>query len=352
MATIVEKGKEMKQLNKSGLWFFRLLFIVVFFLSGCAAQVPLMTAAADQAAKSDAVPVDKAALYVFREPTFCAQKALFSIAVDGLVVGWNANGTYYKLLLSPGSHELEAFGLVERLTGDITIFSPSKLALQLTAGNSYYVAQYSCFNDKLRQVGKDEGVKALTAMQLARFDTRNLSTNKVKEMVKSGSPVFKAPRTAPTTMGVRDDLSSNGLKATFSSILEGVGLALLIGLAVYGAAHSGGNTPSVPVYSSLLDRPAYEQRANTPPVRPSQTTYLSSSGDIYSVSGNTIFSPTKGEQWTINGDTIRGTNGSSYRMIGGTVYSETGQAYQLKNGSIIGSDGSFCLVTGSLINCK
>jgi hypothetical protein len=91
-------------------WLYRLLLGLLLFLAGCAAQVPLMSTSEDKLAKVEAVPTDKAVLYVFRESTFCAQKAHFSVAVNGRIVGWNANNTYYKLILPPGFHELEAFG--------------------------------------------------------------------------------------------------------------------------------------------------------------------------------------------------------------------------------------------------
>lgn len=331
-----------------------LIFAVIFFLAGCAAQVPLMNTAEDRWAKTDTIPADKAAVYVFRESTFCAQKQLFSVAVDGLIVGWNANNTYYKLLLSPGSHELEAFAILEGWERT-AIVSESKLALNLVAGNSYYVSQKYCFSDELlREVKNAEGMKALTSMQLARFDSRNLATSKAKQMVKDGIPLNIIAGLAPTpTTNTRPSVSSEELKATFSSILEGVGLALLIGLAVYGAAHSGSYAPSTPVHNPLLDRPAYVQPAvPQQTANPSSSTYLSTSGDIYNVSGNTIYSPTKGERWTINGNTIRGTNGSSYRISGDTIYSETGQSFRQSGSTLLGSDGSICSITGTLINCK
>ena len=344
-----------RSLDDFGLWLPRLLLVVVFFLTGCAAQVPLMSATEDRSAKVEAVPADKAALYVFREATFCAQKAHFSVAVDGRIVGWNANNTYYKLLLSPGFHELEAFGLVERLTGGTIIFSNSNLALKLAAGNSYYVSQYSCLNDKLRQVSKAEGINALASMQLARFDTRNLSTIKVREMVKTGTPVFEKPRMTSARSNAAMEVSTSDLNTSFTSILEGVGLALLIGMAIYGAAHGGGSSPSTPPNALLLDRPAFVQRANVPAPQSASspvTNYVSTSGDMYHVSGDTIYSATRGERWTINGSTVRGTNGSSYRIIGDTVYSDSGHSYRRSGGSILGSDGSLCSITGTLINCK
>jgi hypothetical protein len=347
----------MSHLDGPGLWFPRLLFIMAVLLSGCAAQAPLMSAVEDRSAKTEPVPLDKAALYVFREPTFCAQRSLFSVAVDGRIVGWNANGTYYKLLLSPGFHELEAFGLVERLNGSTTIFSESKLALKLSAGNPYYVSQYSCFNDKLRKVQNAEGIKALTSMQLARFDTRNLSKNQIKEMVKRGTPIFEKPRTTSTETRAGNEITAGDLNADFTSILEGVGLALLLGLAMYGAAHSGTTTASAPLYIPPPERPAIVQRANVsqnrrPAVPAAVTNYVSTSGDMYHVSGNTVFSATRGERWTISGNTVRGTDGSFYRIIGDTIYSDSGQSYQRSGSSILGADGSVCTITGALINCK
>lgn len=342
----------MKLCGNFGSYLTRLLPIVVFFLISCAAQVPLMSKSQDISAKVDALPPEMAALYVYRESTFCAQKALFSVAIDGRIVGWNANNTYYKLLLSPGFHELEAFGIVEQLTGGTVIFSNSKLALNLAEGSSYYVSQYSCLNDKLRQVTNAEGGEALNSMHLARFDTRNLSSNKVREMVKSGTSVFGKPEVnSKAGSGPRE----NDLTSSVASILEGVGLALLIGMAVYSAAHGGGSIPSAPLYGPPPNPPALVQRVEIAPPQNNSSTmanYVSTSGDMYQVSGDTIYSATRGERWTINGNTVRGSNGSAYRIVGDTVYSDSGQSYRLSGGSILGSDGSICSVTGTLINCK
>lgn len=366
-ALTVAPKEKMSYLNVFGVLLHRFLPSLVLLLAGCAAQVPLMSTSENKLAKVEAVPTDKAVIYVFRESTFCAQKAHFSVAVNGRIVGWNANNTYYKLILPPGFHELEAFGLVEQVTGGTIIFSSSNLALKLDAGNSYYVSQYSCLNDKLRQVNKTDGVSSLAAMQLAKFDTRNFSTTQVRQMVKNGIPVFEQVKVKVAGSGIAREVSTSELNTTFTSILAGVGLALLIGLTLYGAAHSSGASPPSPPSALLFDRPSIVQRENlldqsatirrsnvtTPQIAsPPVTSYVSTSGDTYQVSGDNIFSATRGERWTINGNIIRGTNGSSYRIVGDTVYSDSGQSYRRSGNSILGSDGSLCSIIGILISCK
>ena len=342
---------------------FTLSSVALLLLASCAAQVvPIMSVSDDQAAKRSEAPSDRAVVYVFREQEFCGQKTLYSVIVDGRTIGWNGSGTYYKLTLLPGIHELKHFGLVTAgVIGGARLTSPHSLTLTVDPGKTYYIRQETCLSGSLAQVIPSEGATQVVSLRLARFDPRNLTTAQIEKKLRDKVPLFEKPmlpkQTAlnqrlPEPLRNGPDISSEELKKTLGNFLERVGVVLLVGLAIFGASHNSGNLNQAQVQPMLLDRPGYVQQASPQQAFVPLKNYVSTSGDIYSVSGNTITSTTKGERWTIDGNTIRGANGIMYRISGNSVYSDSGQSYQLSGKTLLGIDGSICSITDTLINCK
>jgi len=340
-----------------------LALAALLLLAACAAQVvPIMSVSDDQAAKRSEAPVDRAVVYVFRAQEFCGQKTLYSVIVDGRTVGWNGSGTYYKLTLLPGIHELKHFGLVTAgVIGGARLTSPHSLALTVEAGKVYYVRQETCFSGGLAEVIPVEGATQVFTLRLARFDPRNLTTTQIEKMLRDKVPLFEKS-SLPKQDGLNQrlpqpfrggpDISSDELKQTLGNFLEGVGVVLLVGSAIFGATHNGGHINQAQIQPFLLERPGYVQQSSSQQAFVPLKNYVSTSGDIYNVSGNTITSTTKGERWTIDGNTIRGANGIMYRISGNIVYSDSGQSYQLSGKTLLGVDGSICSITDALINCK
>lgn len=336
--------------------FVKIWAIIVasnLFLSGCASLAPatVETMSDEVSARTISMPVpsDKAAVFIYRNPSFFGQAALYSVAVDGRVVGWNASGTYLRLILAPGYYEFHTFNFYQG--GRNPKATDHALRLRVESGKSYYMSHYSQMRANtagpvFEQVSVDEGRSRIEGLKLARFDTRYLPI--------SDFPMARGSednRASPTPLSSASVTPSDD---NLSKFLEGLALVLLIGLAVYGAAHSGSTViPDIDSYKPVERRPAVAvqqvRKAPEPDIRKS---FLTTSGDIYEFSGNRIYSPTRGEEWRVNGNQIQGTNGQIFKVSGDAIYADNGQSYRAVGNNLFGSDGSICAVNGNLIDCS
>ncbi|HEX6929490.1 MAG TPA: DUF2846 domain-containing protein [Gammaproteobacteria bacterium] len=101
---------------------------LVLLSSGCA-SVPLADAGADANAKTFQVPVDKSAIYVYRNETFGAAVKM-PVVLDGKAMGSTAANTYFRWIVDPGQHTI-----ISRTEND------AKLTIDAKPGEDYYVWQ-------------------------------------------------------------------------------------------------------------------------------------------------------------------------------------------------------------------
>ena len=101
--------------------------LVVAALAGCA-TAQMASSASDADAKTFSPPAGKANLYVARSGDPSSSKARFNIAVDGKPVGPIPAGTFYLVVLNPGSHTLAAS----------SPYNVARAAVPAEAGRNYF----------------------------------------------------------------------------------------------------------------------------------------------------------------------------------------------------------------------
>lgn len=326
-----------------------LFLCIVVLLAGCATKVPMATSAEDRLAKHLDVPSGKGVVFVLRDHGTVGAALRFAVSVDETVIGWSAPGTYYKLVLDPGWHNFHTF-------------HPKKfnyLGIAVEAGKNHFILanHFPLTNEWLAEIPEVEGLKALSSSQLAKFDTRNLSLWKVKADPQI-TPEGLAAR--PAKQSVESPPTSAPSDSQLSKFLEGLAVAFLVGVAIVGYAAASSQGVNLPIPDTSPSR--YADVAIVQPEMPKAgrvrgrgrdtNTYLTTSGDLYYVSDDKIYSPTRATQWTVSGNNIRGTDGSSYRVDGDRIYSSSGLSYKVQGNNLVGTDGSICSVTGTLVNCR
>jgi hypothetical protein len=105
-----------------------LLILMIGMMSGCA-SVKVASVGQDAEAKSFAVALGKANIYIVRNDN-ARVKQKMSIEFDGVLVGRTIPKSYLQLQVIPGMHSLSGTGELE-----------SKLSLEVRAGENYFVEQ-------------------------------------------------------------------------------------------------------------------------------------------------------------------------------------------------------------------
>jgi hypothetical protein len=108
-----------------------LIIGVATFLFGCA-SVKMASKEEDTALKKFALPPsDKAGLYIFRN-SFLGQAVSREIYVDSVFIGKTANGVYFYLEISPGTHTISTE----------SEFGENSVMLEVEGGKNYFAEQY------------------------------------------------------------------------------------------------------------------------------------------------------------------------------------------------------------------
>jgi Protein of unknown function (DUF2846) len=94
-------------MKRKALFLLQSLFVLALaLLSGCA-SVQMTAPEEDTRAKSFAVPLGKANIYVYRNETFGAALTM-PVSLDGRIAGRTASKTYFLFAVDPGSHEVQS----------------------------------------------------------------------------------------------------------------------------------------------------------------------------------------------------------------------------------------------------
>jgi len=109
----------------NGKWI-SLLAVAAF--AGCMTTVQLAPSESDAAAKRLVPPDGKANLYVARSNASEGERALFGVSIDGKAVGPIAAGTFYLVVLDPGTHSVAA----------TSNENTSKASFDAQAGKNYF----------------------------------------------------------------------------------------------------------------------------------------------------------------------------------------------------------------------
>ncbi len=108
-----------------------LIISSVILLSGCA-SVKMASKEEDTALKKFTLPPsDKAGLYIFRN-SFLGQAVSREIYVDSVFIGKTANGVYFYLEISPGTHTISTE----------SEFGENSVMLEVEGGKNYFAEQY------------------------------------------------------------------------------------------------------------------------------------------------------------------------------------------------------------------
>ena len=108
-----------------------LIISSVVLLFGCA-SVKMASKEEDTALKNFTLPPsDKAGLYIFRN-SFLGQAVSREIYVDSVFIGKTANGVYFYLEISPGTHTISTE----------SEFGENSVMLEAEGGKNYFAEQY------------------------------------------------------------------------------------------------------------------------------------------------------------------------------------------------------------------
>jgi len=108
-----------------------MILSVIILFAGCA-SVKMATKEEDMALKKFALPPpDKAGLYIFRN-SFTGQALYKDIYVDSVFIGETANGVYFYLEVSPGTHTISTE----------SEFGENSVRFDAENGKNYFAEQY------------------------------------------------------------------------------------------------------------------------------------------------------------------------------------------------------------------
>lgn len=108
-----------------------LTFSVAVLLFGCA-SVKMASKEEDTTSKNfNLPPADKAGLYIYRN-SFLGQALYKEVYVDSVFIGKTANGVYFYLELSPGTHTISTQ----------SEFSENSIIFDAEGGKNYFAEQY------------------------------------------------------------------------------------------------------------------------------------------------------------------------------------------------------------------
>lgn len=160
-------SKIAQSLGRAGLCC---LLVALLGVGGCVSG-PVAPEAMDRAAKSQVVPPDQAALYLYRVNSFYGAAVLYEVTVDGGSKAHLGPGNYALILVAPGEHRISVFGC--NCPGD----KPAAMTLPTDPGKRYFISMEGDFTrmpgdpaSKLTQVPPEEGMAALKEMRLVRWE--------------------------------------------------------------------------------------------------------------------------------------------------------------------------------------
>ena len=109
-----------------------LFFITALLLTGCAASVQMASKEEDSALKNfTQPPSDKAGLYIYRN-SIIGQAVSKEVYVDSILIGETANGVYFYLEITPGTHTISSE----------SEFGENSAMFQAEGGKNYFAEQY------------------------------------------------------------------------------------------------------------------------------------------------------------------------------------------------------------------
>lgn len=141
----------------------KVIFIigVIALLSSCA-SVKMAAKEEDTTLKQFPVPpADKAGLYIYRN-SFLGQALTKEVYVDSNLIGETANGVYFYLLISPGTHTISTE----------SEFGENSVMFDAEEGKNYFAEQYIKMGvfvggAGIEMVDEETGMKSVLECELA-----------------------------------------------------------------------------------------------------------------------------------------------------------------------------------------
>jgi len=137
--------------------------VLVLVLTGCATK-PLAPDTEDSEAKLFRPVPDKGVIYIFRENDYYITK--FPVIVDGRQLGSMHSGTYFRLEVEPGEHDIWADG------SDIASLNKKiRLPLVVEQGELYFIQQTasSARSPHLERIAANAGMREVRECKLMKI---------------------------------------------------------------------------------------------------------------------------------------------------------------------------------------
>jgi len=268
----------------------------------------------------------------------------YPLALNGKMVAFLPVGSHIVLVVEPGTHILKW----SRKANGILVGKDEEYAVAGPAGAIRYVALKAKITDvEMTAVPEDAGRSALASTAPARL----LHNGTTWDIFKGRS---KAANTAAWD-ALRAAMPDG---ETVNSALEAVGAIALIGLHVAAATQS--NTPSLASVRPSGSGTTREQTSSalrmdtlTSPQRTNPFSYGKSetSERLKSANAAWVRDYRTGTTYTIEDDSVRGSDGSRFKIVGNSLISETGVRYQITGNSLRAPDGRTCRRVLDTVHC-
>ncbi len=310
----------------------RLSLLAIIFLTGClsAVKTPHRSLELDLKARDTPPSDSRGAIYLIRPDAYAARASWFAVGVNNKIIGWNANGTFYRLDLPAGKHRLSTFPSSNLRTN--AGWATENVDIEVKPGaRQYYLHQTGGLGQGLtfNLVSEQVGLEHLASSKLAQYDSREIAVSNMRALFDSNS----------SSQGSENQSSSRN----DGSFVEGLATVLFIGLLVLGAAYAQQpNVAPVPTYAPAISLISELKTTN---------------GQRYRYSDNGDIIGSAGDRWSISGRAITNRNsGTTYEINknGNTAYGDRGQTYRVdpSKGTLVGADGTACgIASGGVVGC-
>ena len=322
----------------------RLLFVAFLMLiGGCATYG--QNRFFEEGTRSDSAVISgtatTASVYILRKRALLQGMmyrpiAPFAIASDNKIITILPVGTYVHLQMPQGKHTFTRLALQKNVLGRVARVD---LPVNLEAGRTYFVSTQAGFpNPSFEIVDDVRGIEMLKENVSAKIIYAGATVDKFIERVQNPSKNFPSQQSTTESFSMEDFLPS---KEQIGKAFEIVATVAFVALLVIGASHSDTSISHQTTNQSRYNPPAIYGSASNSRM---QVTQQDSETRLRSMDSGVVYS--------INSESITGTDGSRYRVSGNNIYSSTGEYYQRIGNEIIGSDGRSCSIIGSFLDCK
>jgi len=253
--------------------------------------------------------------------------------------------------------------------------------LDLVAGQTYFVSEINAITPTFRQVDKNRGRDILDGAALAKFVHAPVRTSvfvsrlvEAERLRKAGpAPSQQSPSGAQNATsvaaGFQDLLPSSKQVGDALQAVASVAMVVLYIIALGASESANSHQAAAPVPFSAppaISRPVMPVADSRSRDRVSAARQVEPLEEVERMKNErtvvnattgmrnerTVVNATTGVKYLIDGDRVKGSDGSSYRAAGTLLFSDSGPSYQVIGNFVFASDGRSCVKIGDKLHCN